>query len=400
MHLTNYTKKAGLYLITFMLAIASCSKNTGNDNEQDPPPPPPPPQGQQDIATVDNAVKAFMDKYNVPGLSLAVTKNEKLVYVKAYGKADKEAGTNLTPQHKFRIASVSKPVTAVAVMKLIEEGKLSLNDKVFGDGALLGTTYGTKAYSTNLKNITVKHLLTHTAGAWGNSSNDPMFFNAAWNFTQLINYTLDNLPVQRTPGTFYDYSNFGYCLLGRIIEKVSGKSYAEYVKLAVLTPAGITGMELGGSKLSDRKQNEVKYYGTQTGGPDPYAYNIERMDAHGGWIATPSEMVKFMCAVDGYGNIKDILTGTSIQTMTSVPSATAGSNYALGWGVSGNSWWHMGSLPGLVTEIARNGSNGVNAFVAVNIRDGGQFANDLDVMLWNAIVRNNNINWQNIDQFK
>src|SRR5690606_28648116 len=169
MHLTNYTKKAGLYLITFMLAIAACSKNTGNDNAQDPPPPPPPPQGQQDIATVDNAVKAFMDKYNVPGLSLAVTKNEKLVYVKAYGKADKEAGTNLTPQHKFRIASVSKPVTAVAVMKLIEEGKLSLNDKVFGDGALLGTTYGTKAYSTNLKNITVKHLLTHTAGAWGNS---------------------------------------------------------------------------------------------------------------------------------------------------------------------------------------------------------------------------------------
>lgn len=390
----EFVKKTGILLITTTLLFTSCKKDKGDADD------PNPPEGQADIAIVDNAVNAFMTKYSVPGLSIAVTKNEKLVYVKAYGKADTEAGTELTTEHKFRMASVSKPVTSVAIMKLIEEKKLSMDDLVFGNGALLGTTYGTKTYSENLKKITVKHLLHHTAGAWGNSQNDPMFLNNNMNFTQLINYTLDNMPVNKVPGTVYDYSNFGYCLLGRIIEKLSGKSYEEYVKSAILIPAGIKNMEIGGSTLSDRKQNEVKYYGTASGGSTPYAYNIERMDAHGGWIASPAEVVRFMCAVDGFSGRKDVINNESVQLMTAVPQQTAASLYAAGWGVRGKLWWHMGSLPGNVCEIARNGENGVNAYIVVNTRGGGQFTNDLDILIWDGIVRNNNIPWQNIDQFK
>lgn len=99
---------------------------------------------------------------------------------------------------------------------------------------------------------------------------------------QLISWTLDNRALQRARGTVYDYSNFGYCILGRIVEEVTGKTYEQYVKDAILTPIGFTTMVNGGNTLTDRKPGEVKYYGTQAGGANPYAYNIARMDAHGG----------------------------------------------------------------------------------------------------------------------
>lgn len=145
----------------FFFAVAISANSCSTDDIDDIRPP----GGvQQDIAIVDNAVTAFMEKYHVPGLSLAITKDEKLVYVKAYGKADKESNEDVTTESLFRIASISKSITGIAFMKLVEEGRLSLDDKVFGTGALLGTQYGQHAYPANLTNI-IRHLLNHTAGA-------------------------------------------------------------------------------------------------------------------------------------------------------------------------------------------------------------------------------------------
>src|SRR5690625_7583736 len=87
-----------------------------------------------------------MEKHNVPGLSLAIVKDEKLIYSKAYGKADIESGDDVNRNSLFRIASISKPITGIAVMKLVESGVLSLDDPVFGDQGVLGTTYGSRPY--------------------------------------------------------------------------------------------------------------------------------------------------------------------------------------------------------------------------------------------------------------
>ncbi len=387
-------KSTRLKLLTlFVVALLSSCKDDAADQE------PSLPEGQVDIAIVDQAVEAFMTKHNVPGLSLAVTKDEKLVYVKAYGKADRESDQNVTTESLFRIASVSKSITGIAMMKLVEEGKLSLDDKVFGAGGILGTTYGTKPYSAQVQNITVKHLLHHTAGGWGNQNNDPMFTNPTMTADQLITWTLDNRPLQRAPGAAYDYSNFGYSILGRIVEKVSGKTYENYVKDAILTPSGITRMSNGGNTLADRKPGEVKYYGTNGGGPDPYAYNIARMDAHGGWIASAKDLVKLLVHADGFPGKQDVISAASVDLMTTAPSLANPSHYACGWSVSNNQWWHLGSLPGTVSELGRNGNNRVNGAILVNTRDGGQFVNDLDVLLWNTIIRNQAIQWQDIDQF-
>jgi len=328
-------------------------------------------------------------------MSVTVTKDDKLVYAKSYGQSDKEAGTAAKNTDLYRLASVSKPITAIAIMKLVEAGKLNLDEKVFGTGALLGTSYGTKAYSDRLKAITVKHLLTHTSGAWTNSSNDPMFKDANWTTDQVINWALDNLPVNNAPGTVYDYSNFGYCLLGRIVEKVSGQNYETYVKKTVLEPAGITDMRIGGNTLAQRATNEVKYYGQ--GGENPYLYNITRMDAHGGWIASATDLAKLLVKVDGYSGKADILSSGSITTMTTPSSAFA--NYALGWGVnSAGNWWHLGSLPGTFTEIVRS-SKGFTWTILCNTRQtNNAFTNEFDGLMW-TFVNNANTKWPDQDLF-
>src|SRR5688572_20782952 len=192
-----------------------------------------------DLATVDNVMTAFMEKYSIPGLSLAITKDERLVYLKAYGRAD---GGELSTKDRFRIASVSKPITSVTIMRLVELGRLSLDQRVFGAGGVLGTTYATQPYGAGITSITVDHLLHHTGGGWPNSGGDPMFANPTMSIHQLISWTLDNRPLASTPGSAYAYSNFGYAVLGRVIERVAGTDYASAVKTLVLDPAGITDM--------------------------------------------------------------------------------------------------------------------------------------------------------------
>ena len=99
-------------------------------------------------------------------------------------------------------------------------------------------------------------------------------------------------PLQTDPGAHYAYSNFGYCLLGRVLEKVTGQSYEQAVKDLILDPADTKSMTIGGNTKQDRLPNEVLYYGQ-----DEDAYHkimdVKRMDAHGGWVATPIDLVRF-----------------------------------------------------------------------------------------------------------
>ncbi|HMG68454.1 MAG TPA: serine hydrolase domain-containing protein, partial [Chitinophagaceae bacterium] len=132
------------------------------------------------ISQVDSSLTALMRKYNVPGLSLAVAKDDKLIYIKALGYADTTTGEKVSPKSLFRIASISKPFTSVAIMKLIQEGRLNINSKVFGDSGILGNQYGTLPYGQNITNITIDELLHHTCGGWTNDMNDPMFTNPSF----------------------------------------------------------------------------------------------------------------------------------------------------------------------------------------------------------------------------
>ncbi|MBD2701862.1 serine hydrolase [Spirosoma sp. BT702] len=330
--------------------------------------------------TIDNLLQKFMTQYSVTGLSFSMTRNERLVYSKGYGLADKSTNEAVNVNSLFRVASVSKPITAIAIMKLIEEGKLSLDSKVFGAGSIFGTKYGAAPYLSGYESITVKQILEHTSGLATNDSNDPMGISA-FDLTQdqVIDNTVRTRALLATPGTKYSYSNFGYCVLGRIIEKVSGTSYINYLQENIFTPSGISTIQVTGNTINTRKPNEVIYYNSKY---NPYGINVARMDSHGGLIASSIDLVKLLTRVDGFAGKADILKPETINTMTKY-NATAG--YSLGWSVnSSNNWWHTGSIQGTSSEIVR-ANNGFSWAIITNsgcIDCGDNYWIDLDQLGW------------------
>jgi CubicO group peptidase (beta-lactamase class C family) len=314
----------------------------------------------ENIRTVDNVVTAFMKKYNIPGLSLTIAQNDSIKIERCYGYADKDAKELMNPGNRFRIASISKTFTTTAIMKLVEQGKLHLQDKVFGPGAILGTTYGTYPYKRWVEEITVEHLLEHLGGGWADFGNheikdqsndrDPVFLHREMDLDALISWALDNQPLKYEPGTHFQYSNFGFDLLGRVIEKVTGIKYEEYVREVVLQPCGITDMQMGGNTLADRLSLEVRYYDPQN---DPYAFaDNRRLYSAGGWIATPTDLVKFVMRVDKFPPKADILEPATLDTMFSAPAVNP--NYAKGWFVNKyGDYYHGGGGPGINSLLVR-----------------------------------------------
>jgi len=315
---------------------------------------------------VDKAVLKFMQQWGIPGASVAIAKDGKLIYARGFGFADVKSAEVVQPYHRFRIASISKPLTATAIFKLIEQHKISLNDKVFGPHGILNDSAYSKIADERCLDITIEQLLSHTSGWLKHGDDiDPMinsglvsdYFHSAdlASQQQIIQYMLAQ-KLDFTPGEKQEYLNFGYCVLGRVIEKVSGQSYEQYVRKNVLDVIGADSYALAGNLKTDKKKNEVTYYDT----PDatlvpsylsvsnveaPYGeFNITAMDSHGGWIASATDMVRFALAVDGNSSQPDILTQASIEDMTTPPFTGAG--FAHGWSSNNGSFRHAGLLPG------------------------------------------------------
>jgi CubicO group peptidase (beta-lactamase class C family) len=300
-----------------------------------------------------------------------------IVLAQGYGFANPATGVRVSPEHQFRIASLSKPFTAATVFALIEKRKLRLADRVFGANGILGFDYGRQPYGRFIEDITIEHLLTHTAGGWRNDNTDPMFRNPQMNHAQLIAWTLDNMPLKNPPGTAYAYSNFGYCLLGRVIEKATHQFYPTMVRDNVFHGCGITDMRIAGNTLALRAPQEVVY-----GGPDgdPYGMNVTRMDSHGGWVATAGDVAKFLMAVGGSA-ASQLLRPETVVVMTT-PRTNPG--YAKGWSINGRNWWHSGSLPGTSAVMVRT-PNLVWCALANGRNSRTESVGALDRMMWNVV---------------
>lgn len=186
-----------------------------------------------------------------------------------------------------------------------------------------------------------------------NDNNDPMFKQTNLTAGDLISWTLDNQPLVDIPGHAYRYSNFGYCILGRVIESIKRQTYADAVRDLILAPSGVSQMTIAGNTAAERQYPEAMYYGVDLWAP--YEMPVRRMDSHGGWIATPSDLLQFVMRVDGFPNPLDILNGATVGTMTA-PSPT-NSGYACGWGVdSAGTRQHDGLLPGSQSVLVRTAS--------------------------------------------
>jgi CubicO group peptidase (beta-lactamase class C family) len=308
----------------------------------------------------------FQRQFRVPAMSVASSRNGRFVYDHAGGMADRQHLVQAQQNTLFRIADLSKPVTAVTIFSLIEGGKLNLADKAFGTSGILGSKYAKPAYTPFVAEVTVDHLLSHTVGGWGAGDSDPMFRNNGWDQVKLITATLQDMPLPGPPGTQWVYSNFGYYLLGRVIEQVTGQGYEAYVAANILAPCGITGMQIGRNSERQRAANEVVYVGQYS--EDPYKVNLSRMDASAGWIASSTQLVQFLNHVAGAPGIPALLKPETIRTMTTPATAypAADARYARGWMVSNDgagSWWHSGSLPGSTALMLRTPDGSCSAAV-------------------------------------
>jgi D-alanyl-D-alanine carboxypeptidase len=362
-----------------------------------------PPVTQTDIAAVNTGVSNFMAAYNIPGASLAVSKNGKLVYIKGFGKANTTTGELVTPASRFRLASVSKTFTGVAIMKLVQAGLLSLDAKVFGVGGVLGSDYGTAPYNANLLNITIRHLLQNVSGSWGGASGgDVIDQNPSYTYKQFFDWVINTRPNPNVPGTVYDYSNINFVLAGRIIEKISGKTYINYIKEDVMAPIGGTQTDMSGKTEAEKKVNEVTYYGQ--GADAAYVYNIAfpRRDADGGVMTTAKDLIRLVNAIDGSSTRPDILNTANLTALTTTSAVFSG--YACGIGIwsAENVWFNYGSLPGTRTAFMRN-ANGVCVTLLLNSRvDPATNENPFVFAMQNLVLditKNTSYAWQDIDQF-
>lgn len=360
------------------------------------------------LAKFDAAMLNLMSTYNVPGGQLAITYHGRLVYNRGFGFANTVTQDSVYPNSLFRIASVSKPVTAVACMKLFEQGLLNLDAKVFGSGGILNDAIYQNILDPLGKTITIRMLLQHSGGWNRNISGDPML--DAYNIAKImgvssppsprnvIQYVLSHKMLDFTPGTQSQYSNLGFCILGRVIEKITGQTYKNYVLNNILNPLGITDMQLGFNMLANQLPNEVNYYdypgaplaysvyNNSTLVPWPYGgFNLDFMDSHGGWSSSSEDLLKLVCAFDRFNTRPDILSAATIDVMIK-PSAHD-PNYGCGIAINANNnWWHIGSLPGTTSEIVRNGNSQLNWAILLNTRDqAGNINSAIDNLVWNVL---------------
>lgn len=326
------------------------------------------------LEDMENKIKRYLLRWEINGAQIAVTRNDSLLYVKGFGWADMEKKQEMQPSNIMRLASVSKLLTAVGVMRLAEAGTLKLSDHVFGPKGILNDTAFTNAIKDQrYLDITVEQLLRHKAG-FTTGAGDPMFSTRYIMMQNRLttppdNNTLMKILLKRrlgfTPGTAKRYSNVGYTLLSMIIEKKTRMSYEDYMRRFVFEPAGCYDFHIAGSYEKDRRKNEVKYY-MHKGAEPVYEYNnsgrmvekcygendIPNLKGAGAWCASAAELSRLVASIDLLPGVKDILSKKSVEFMTrEMPDH----DFSIGWNFcpKGRPWIRTGSLSGTSALVLR-----------------------------------------------
>lgn len=346
------------------------------------------------LSSIDQCIAEVMQKWEIPGGQCGIAKDGRLVYARGFGTVDQvtaDAPPPLTvsPTALFRIASSTKPITAVAVLRLVEQGRLQLDDRAFEILHDLTPPAGA-APDPRLRSITIRHLLEHSSGLHSAEAGDPQFAtlrSAADAFhhprpatnVDIIRYMMGQ-PLVSTPGTEHVYSNLGYNVLGRVIEHQTKLSYGDAVRQLVLQPAGVKRMALMTRTSPEaRLPDEVFYvdgrdwppcWPIYEGDPEmrPYSYGSfdgSAVDAHGGWIANAIDLTRFLNAVGG-SNGTQLLAPSTVATMLARPDLPQYQGkdkdrfYALGWNV----------VPGRI-EMSHSGSLADSTYSVIERLPGG-----------------------------
>lgn len=262
--------------------------------------------------------------------SVAVMVDGQVVHQAAFGERIAGSGEAVDPNDRFRIASISKTITAITVLRLVEAGTLTLDDPV---GPALIEHLGVAPHDPDAVDITVRGLLSHTAGL---AQHDGVFFsNGAASCTEAATIGLSR-SVSSGPG--FRYSNMNYCVLGVLIEAVTGKAYERVVDEELLTPLGLTGMRL--TSTYELGPDEVSHH------PSPNRNFMETLGAAGAWNATPTDLVTILNSIDASTPGWKALSEDTIGGLRyRVPTGAPATGYGLGvMNYAGDTYGHTGTI--------------------------------------------------------
>ncbi|MBO5350702.1 MAG: beta-lactamase family protein [Alistipes sp.] len=358
---------------------------------------------------MERYLKNWMARYNIRGAQLAIMDNERLIYAKGFGWADQQDSILLEAGDILRIASASKLITAIGVMKLCEEGKLTTESPVFGPQGILNDSIFLQYKDKRVPKITVHHLLNHTSG-FSRRMGDPMFRSA-----DLIRWTGSNrkltedeviafqlgLRLRDNPGGSAQYSNVGYLVLSRVIEEASGMTYEDYIRKHVLEPAGCYDMQIARNFHHEKHRRETTYYGHApedliesydgSGLMRPREYgghNIEGLQGAGAWVCSAAELLRLVASIDGLPGVPDILSKESIQKMTTLNRK---GDFPYGWArmqAKGGVLTRTGTMSGTSAYI-KSRPGGVSYVLITNTSSyrGASFTNRIGQTIDNALTR-------------
>lgn len=327
---------------------------------------------QTDNVAVDDYIQAQLLSQKIPGLSLAVIQDGKIIYAKAYGYANLESATPARPEQRFEIGSISKQFAATAVMMLVEEGKIVLDEKV---SRYLG------ALPVSWDRMTVRHLLNHTAGL--PEYPDAEFFKAIdrdvlYSEEQML-AIVKSYPLKSAPGAIWAYSNLGYDLLGILLSRVSGQYYGDFLQRRIFTPLNMSSARI------------LSYSATSAGSATGYVLTgASRRPEHQtpgsrNYLAMAASGIEMsaldMAKWDASLYTEQLLKKSSLDQMWAISAlvqAQTGSmradvNYGLGWFVSTvdghRKVYHSGGMPAFTTDFIRYLDDKLTVVVLTNLDD-------------------------------
>jgi len=356
------------------------------------------------VEAFEDAVPGLLRQWDIPGAAVSVVKDGRLVFARGYGLADRERESPVRPASLFRVGSLSKPVTAVAVLDLVERGELSLDDRVFD--VLDGFLPDDGPADERLTETTVRQHLRHTAG-WdlAEIGFDPAFAPTRVAEAEGVEPPADADTTVRflakqelgaDPGSRFNYVNVGYIVLARVVEAVTGTAYETHVRENVLAGLGASRMTIGATGLDGRLEDEVRYYGQTTAGssssdsddaaaPGPYeGFHLPALDGAGGWVGSTVDLLRFVRGVtDRRGGGGDgVLDSETVEQMTARPDVPSWDGaqqfYGMGWYVvpggeaTAPTLWHNGSLPGSYGYVVRSASRDLALAALFNGRSAGR----------------------------
>ncbi|XP_052811341.1 uncharacterized protein LOC128238990 [Mya arenaria] len=337
----------------------------------------------------DEIICGFLMEQGIPGAALHITDNGKPIYSQGYGVS--RCGERVTSSSHFRIASISKVFTAVAVVKLCHEKQCPLSTKVFGEMGVLPEFSCTRPVH---QEITIKHLLQHSAGWDRDVEGDHVFWYQdpkhplnPWDSETLLQYILKT-KLSFPPGERHAYSNLGYLVLGLIVEQLSGVSYEDYIH-HILTPLLVSDVTVGNTDCSTVHSTEVQYFNNKepaiersilpcqkSSVPQYGSFPMETTGSYGGLVTSTSNLTLLLDSLDFKPGVPEILPRHLVKVMMEKPIFEKGNCwYGCGLDIEddGESFGHTGAMEG-TSATARCDQSGLSWALLLNA-----WAKDMDL---------------------